>query len=192
MALSFNGGKDSTVLLALLEMAIGEKGLNKTKRIISFFFENDDDFEEVRDFTKQSAGTYSIDLLIFRNLAFKEGIQRLISEHEITCILLGTRSTDPNAYDQGAFSPSSPGWPSFMRVNPIIDWDYQDVWSFLLSSNTKYCSLYDEGYTSLGNKLNTIKNVQLLIEKVDEGGVPKYLPAHKLVEGKHEREGRIK
>lgn len=38
---------------------------------------------------------------------------------------------DPNAADQETFCPSSPGWPPFMRVNPILDWSYHDVWSFL-------------------------------------------------------------
>ena len=41
------------------------------------------------------------------------------------------RRGDPNAADQETFCPSSPGWPPFMRVNPILDWSYHDVWSFL-------------------------------------------------------------
>lgn len=35
-------------------------------------------------------------------------------------------------------------------VNPIIDWDDDDVWEFIHEYNIPYCSLYDEGFTRLG------------------------------------------
>ena len=35
-------------------------------------------------------------------------------------------------------------------LNPIIDWQNEDVWEFIHKYNVKYCSLYDEGYTRLG------------------------------------------
>lgn len=38
---------------------------------------------------------------------------------------------DPNATHQQFYCPSSDGWPAFMRINPIFDWTYHDVWCFL-------------------------------------------------------------
>ena len=35
-------------------------------------------------------------------------------------------------------------------VNPIIDWEDEDVWEFLHKYNVPYCKLYDEGFTRVG------------------------------------------
>lgn len=35
-------------------------------------------------------------------------------------------------------------------VNPIIDWEEEDVWEFLNSNGIQHCSLYDEGFKRLG------------------------------------------
>lgn len=50
------------------------------------------------------------------------------------------------------------GYPAFKRVNPIIDWSYEYLWEVIRGFSIPYCKLYDEGYTSLGNKKNTKKN----------------------------------
>ena len=35
-------------------------------------------------------------------------------------------------------------------VNPIVDWEEEDVWNFLNGNNIPHCSLYDEGFKRLG------------------------------------------
>lgn len=35
-------------------------------------------------------------------------------------------------------------------LNPIIDWEEEDVWDFIKTYNIPYCKLYDEGFTRLG------------------------------------------
>ena len=75
--------------------------------------------------------------------------------------MMGNRSTDPYSQQLGHMEASSPGWPEFLRVFPIIDWDYELVWQFLKVFSLPYCSLYDAGYTSLGEKHNSQPNPSL-------------------------------
>jgi 3'-phosphoadenosine 5'-phosphosulfate sulfotransferase (PAPS reductase)/FAD synthetase len=76
---------------------------------------------------------------------FTAGIDALHKKKPIRAIFLGTRIGDPNMVGVGEFSPSTFGWPPFMRVNPILDWTYRDVWAFILACKVPYCRLYDQG-----------------------------------------------
>ncbi len=68
-----------------------------------------------------------------------------VFRHTITSILMGQRRGDPDGGDLQLVSMSSVGWPPFLRVNPIIDWSYAQVWSFLRDYSLPYCSMYDHG-----------------------------------------------
>lgn len=103
---------------------------------------------------------------------------------------MGNRRSDPWSRDLEAFCKSSPGWPEFTRVFPILDWSYAEVWAFLRRFELPYCALYDEGYTSLGEMDNTQKNPHLKV-KDEEGLGERYLPAYALESEEYERESRV-
>jgi FAD synthetase len=102
---------------------------------------------------------------------------------------MGNRRTDPWSKDLQAFDTSTPGWPDFMRVFPILDWEYADVWTFLCQLKLPYCSLYDAGFTSLGEKNNSAPNPNL--KRIDENGKVTFLPAFELKDGNLERDSRV-
>ena len=56
---------------------------------------------------------------------------------------MGNRRTDPWSDKLETICKSSEGWPQFMRVFPILDWDYHDVWNYLRAGDKIYCKLYD-------------------------------------------------
>ena len=134
------------------------------------YFYQDNEFPEVEELVYTTTNLYNLDLKVYKNQSFVEGLSSIIEEEKGAplAFILGTRYADPNSKGQEAFSPSSTWMPPFMRVNPILQWSYGDVWSFLKEYNLRYCSLYDEGYTSLGNTVDTRPNPALLIETFHE------------------------
>jgi len=109
---------------------------------------------------------------------------------QVNAILMGNRSTDPFSSQLGTFTMTDEGWPQVMRVFPLLDWSYGEVWQALLVLGVEYCSLYDRGYSSLGNPKNTCPNPAL--GYTDDQGQLSYRPAYTLVNGTEERAGRNK
>ncbi len=152
--------------------------------VTTFFFEDPGDFPEVVAFTRATDARYSLEMATLEG-GFKAGVAGLLARRPaLRAIVIGTRRGDPNAGGQEAFCPSSPGWPPFMRVNPVLDWSYGDVWAFLRAAGLEYCALYDCGYTSLGAAADTRPNPALARP---EGG---HAPAHALPDARLERAGR--
>jgi FAD synthetase len=188
IALSFNGGKDATVLLHLVRAAAAGapwgNGDGARCCVRCVYFE-EDTFEEVREFIRDMEETFSLRIERFAGGDLKAGCHHFV-ERGCKAFVLGTRRSDPHGKHQESFSPSSPGWASFMRVNPILDWSYRDVWRFLVGFHLAYCPIYDQGYTSIGHRSDTARNALL---RLPDGS---YLPAHRLDsdDAEAERQGR--
>ena len=152
-----------------------------------FYFESPSDFSEIEAFVRDTDRRFGLGLRRLQG-SFQARLEELVSGSvgapPMQGVVLGTRAGDPNAPDQEFFCPSSDGWPPFMRVNPVLDWDYAAVWDFLHAAGVPYSQLYDEGYTSLGSVNNTERNAVL---RREDGS---YAPAHTLADGAFERVGR--
>ncbi|GMH52913.1 hypothetical protein TrST_g3861 [Triparma strigata] len=198
---SYNGGKDAVVIMNLHRAAHAHyirSGLSDPTSSPSpplpsprcVYFHNPSEFPEILDLLSSTSSSLSLDLLMLKNCTFVVGLEALTlagaknNGRNSMAFVLGTRVGDPNCKDQKAFEPSSDWMPPFMRVNPILDWTYGSVWRFLRSFDLEYCSLYDEGYTSLGKIEETFKCPGL---KRSDGG---YDPAWMLKDYGMERAGR--
>lgn len=62
--------------------------------------------------------------------------------------------------------------PSLIRVSPILEWSYRDIWDFMQAVDAPYCSLYDQGFTSIGSILDTVRNPMLLRSRMTAKPAP--------------------
>ena len=49
------------------------------------------------------------------------------------------------------FHPSRGRW----KLNPLAYWSYDEVWSYIRKNSVPYNTLYDQGYTSIGDEMTT-------------------------------------
>ena len=190
LALSFNGGKDGTVILHLyynlLQACpkIREEMQTCHEKIKIMDILPAQPFEEVNEFVETCQLRYNLELFKMTS-SLKEGLDQFIKSYpSVKAIIMGVRRGDPGASSLQEFSPTDSDWPTIMRINPILDWTYRDVWCYLLSRKVTYCSLYDQGYTSLGSRIDTRPNPSLLTSHGD------YRPAYELLDPNEERRGR--
>ncbi|WRT63539.1 uncharacterized protein IL334_000444 [Kwoniella shivajii] len=143
-------------------------------------------FPELDQFVIDCTTTYGMDLYRFGG-GMKSALEEWLNKggKGSKSVLVGTRKGDPNDNVE-ILAMTDPSWPQFLRVHPILHWTYSDVWDFLLELKVPYCSLYDEGYTSLGSTTNTSPNPLLKNPNSAKG----WDPAHKLKDASQERAGR--
>jgi len=180
--LSFNGGKDCTTVLHLAATMFKLKDISP----LMCLYVTEDPFPEVDAFVDQAASYYGLKL-IRKKKPIKSALETLQIENKtLKAGLMGTRRGDPGSEKLEFFSRTDPGWPKIMRVFPILDWSYGQVWQFLLEHKVPYCSLYDQGYTSLGSRATASPN-PLLRNSEDSLS---YAPAYTLLDDSTERQGR--
>jgi len=192
ISLSYNGGKDCLVLLLLFLAALHTHFPNDPlpSRLRSVYIVSQHPFPEVDHFVHECVEAYFLDLSRYAKpmkAAFEEYLQ---DQPNVKAIFVGTRRTDPHGAELSHFDQTDGGWPDFMRIHPVIDWHYVEIWAFIRHLNIPYCSLYDQGYTSLGGTTDTHPNPHLRLESSGDTEKGRYRPAYELIGDEEERLGR--
>ncbi|CAE6484108.1 unnamed protein product [Rhizoctonia solani] len=149
-------------------------------------------FPDVEEFVESSIKAYNLRLVRVSG-SMCEALQTYLDTQDgkgVEAVLVGTRRNDPHGAKLEFLQHCDPGWPNLLRVHPIINWSYAQVWEYLCHPRLKvpYCHLYDDGYTSLGSTYNTFKNPALQVSS--PGLPPTWKPAYALEDGNLERAGR--
>ncbi|KAK3707472.1 3'-phosphoadenosine 5'-phosphosulfate sulfotransferase [Vermiconidia calcicola] len=214
LSLSYNGGKDCLVLLILYLSALhthytgqstpaANNDTNHTTTVSSLpqtlrsvYILSRHPFAAVDAFVNLSVRQYHLSLSRYA-LPMREAFASYLHDQPpVKAIFVGTRRTDPHGADLTHFDPTDRGWPAFMRIHPVIDWHYAEIWCFIRELGVEYCELYDLGYTSLGGTEDTHPNPALAVgDGKAKRGIPvegegRFRPAYELIEDGEERLGR--
>ncbi|KAJ5102368.1 hypothetical protein NUU61_004590 [Penicillium alfredii] len=211
LSVSYNGGKDCLVLLILFlaglhpyprhtpnELDAGTAAAAQAVAatvIPAIYALPPDPFPAVEDFVVTSAQAYHLSITKYTTAppqtTLRSSFEDYLNRHPgIRAIFVGTRRTDPHGARLTHFDRTDRGWPDFVRIHPVIDWHYAEIWAFIRHLGLRYCSLYDEGYTSLGGTSDTHPNPRLQVGADGPSPDRQYLPAYALTEDVEERLGR--
>ncbi|EER38560.1 FAD synthetase [Histoplasma capsulatum H143] len=223
LSLSYNGGKDCLVMLILFLSSLHPlpttESLSKDGKptpppttIPAIYAQPHHPFRSVEEFVASSSHDYHLSLVRYTTDPPRSTLRTVFAfylDHhpQIRAIFVGTRRTDPHGEKLTHFDHTDHGWPGFMRIHPVIDWHYAEIWAFIRHLGIEYCPLYDEGYTSLGGTNDTHPNPKLKIisnensnddpiqrpsssSYTSNGGKVRYSPAYELMDDDEERLGR--
>ncbi|ORC88657.1 phosphoadenosine phosphosulfate reductase-like protein [Trypanosoma theileri] len=183
IGIAFNGGKDSVVMMDLLLCVFGSEVMKKFC-IFVLGIGGMEEFNEMVSFRENYASTNGFVLTkTDSSLSMKEGLEYLKETRDIQLVFMGTRKSD-SAHQKESVERTTKGWPDMLRVCLLFNWSYEDIWGYILAYGIPFCSLYAEGYTSLGSLNSTAPNP--LLRRSDGT----FSPAWELSDSSAERNGR--
>lgn len=120
-------------------------------------------FQEVEDFVEVSVKTYSLQLLEYAKPMKAAFADYLHDTPSVKAIFVGTRRTDPHGEHLKHFDPTDSGWPPFMRIHPVIDWHYVDIWTVSSEALNRAVTLVLTGVVHSSFKHSVLQIVRLRV-----------------------------
>ncbi|WP_341540082.1 phosphoadenosine phosphosulfate reductase family protein [Pseudodesulfovibrio tunisiensis] len=161
---AWTGGKDSTALLFLWKAVLDHLGSGAPRAIN---LDTGCKFPEIIEFRDALTREWNVDLHIARPaISLKEyplaqdkvsccrdlkiiPLQRAIRDTSTRILITGIRRDEnPDRHDRDFLENRTD--PDHVLANPLLDWTEMDIWAFHDRFGLPRCSLYAEGYRSLG------------------------------------------
>ncbi|EDN03222.1 hypothetical protein HCAG_01086 [Histoplasma mississippiense (nom. inval.)] len=154
LSLSYNGGKDCLVMLILFLSCLHPlpttESLSKDGKptpppttIPAIYAQPHHPFRSVEEFVASSSHDYHLSLVRYTTDPPRSTLRTVFASYldhhpQIRAIFVGTRRTDPHGEKLTHFDHTDHGWPGFMRIHPVVNWHYAEIWAFIRHLGIEY------------------------------------------------------
>ncbi len=133
------------------------KQVNKVGDIINVDQLNEINKKELKDLgVEDSEIPFEPESFVGNHLMKTIPLKRFIEENNIQALFTAIRWDEQEARKEEDFFSERQN-PDHVRIHPILHFTERDVWDAIMTYNIPYCSLYAQGYRSLGAKSTTFR-----------------------------------
>ncbi len=163
---AWTGGKDSTAVLHLWKEHLRDRGLEAAS-VRAVNIDTGVKFPEVLALRDELVVQWGIQCHVARPLVELKGyplardvekccgelkiapLRKAILDLGVRVLLTGLRHDEhPTRTNRKWLEPRTD--PDHQQCNPILEWTEMDIWAYTMEHGIPHCSLYDQGYRSLG------------------------------------------
>lgn len=167
IAVAWTGGKDSTLVLWIWREYLRGSGARQDTPLRALNLDTGLKFPEVLRFRDSLWQDWGVDLIVAKPDVDLVGYP--VAEDPLTCcrdlkiqplneavrrmdlqvLLTGVRRDEHPSRAERSWIEEKQS-PDYLQAHPILHWTEMDVWSMYMAEDLPYCSLYEQGYRSLG------------------------------------------
>lgn len=166
VAVAWTGGKDSTLALFLWRAFLQHFAPNAP--LVCMNLDTGCKFPEILAFRDQLTRQWGVTLHVATPEAHSldatrigddpgaccetlkiRPLQKAIRELGVKALITGVRADEHSSRADRQWLERRSA-PTYIQLNPILEFTEADVWAFHMQHGLPYCSLYDQGYRSLG------------------------------------------
>ncbi|XP_023718759.1 FAD synthase isoform X2 [Cryptotermes secundus] len=145
----FDGDIASNCVLHLYCALIQKEG--SIPRIQAVCIKEKQHLPELESFVVETITRYNINYDVFEYQQKSSFLQLSTRQPPIKAVIIGNLSCEQQISDCKKLFEENTDYSNIRWIMPLINWDKNDVWNFIRALTLPYCTLYDQGYTTVGS-----------------------------------------